>query len=105
MKSDCCFYYDYAGVTFYLVKLNWFFNCPDDLLGLVAVCGQKIRWHMHVESHDENGFSNGWHGYFEHIEPRKELLDYFQNQRDWVRKLKQCKTREERQKINKLFSQ
>ncbi len=103
MKMKTCFYYDYAGGTYYAVDLQWFFNCPPSESALVWTDGRKIVWHLHGSTESDGSF-NKYAGYHEKIEPTDELLEYFQHQRRWQNEYNKCKTREERRAVNKLFN-
>lgn len=99
---DDFFYYDYAGGTYYAVKLCWFFNAPDGLEGLVWTDGKKIRWHLHG-SNDCNGVYDEHYGYHNTLDSSEELLNYFQEQRNWSNSYRNCKTKEERIQIMNSF--
>ena len=104
MKRDDFFYYDYAGGTYYAVKLCWFFDCPEDLEELVWTNGVKIVWHIHG-SYDCNGEWDDHAGYHAEIPFTEELRDYFQQQRYWQDQYRECKSIDERRAVNKRFKE
>lgn len=98
LLSDNFFYYDYAGGTYYNVKLCWFFNAPEDISALVWTDGVKIIWHLHGSNNEDGEFCEHL-GYHERVPASPELLDYFQRQRYWQNLHRACKTNAERERV------
>lgn len=95
LHSNTCVYYDYAGGTYYSVKLCWFFDAPEDIEGLVWTNGDKIRWHLHGSNNADGEFLEHT-AYLEEIHSTQNLRNYFHQQRYWMNKYNGCATKQER---------